>query len=137
MELPPHLKTKHFLVCDDYESIRIMIVESLKSLGVTSISTAVSGNQGHQLIMDQLKTPNPIDFVITDLMMEDGSGADLARKVRAQLATRHLPMLMVTSKSEVQFVLESIKAGINSYIVKPWELQDLHDKIVELFKKAD
>jgi two-component system, chemotaxis family, chemotaxis protein CheY len=137
MELPSHLKTKHFLVCDDYESIRIMIVESLKSLGVTSISTAVSGNQGHQLIMDKLKTPNPVDFVITDLMMEDGSGADLARKVRAQLATRHLPMLMVTSKSEVQFVLESIKAGINSYIVKPWELQDLHDKIVELFMKAD
>jgi two-component system, chemotaxis family, chemotaxis protein CheY len=135
MELPIKIKEMHFLVCDDYESMRTMIVESLKSLGVQKITTANSGNEGFRIIQTHASSTDPIKFVITDLIMEDGTGIDLTRLIRANSTTQNLPILMVTSKSEVNYVLESVKAGVNSYIVKPWALDDLHKKIVEIDSK--
>lgn len=135
MELPKKLKEAHFLICDDYESMRVMMTDNLRSLGVTMITAAKSGNEGYQTAVAQLKTQYPIQFIVTDLMMENGSGIDLAKQIRANPETKHLPILMVTSKSEVNHVLESIKAGVNSYIVKPWALEDLHKRIVEVDSK--
>lgn len=130
MELPSNLKSKHFLVCDDYESMRTMVSESLKELGVTRITTANSGNQGYQTILSKLAT-DPVDFVMTDLMMNDGSGIDLVKLIRADSKTQGLPVLMITSKSEVSSVLEAVKAGVNNYIVKPWAIEDLYKRIIE------
>ncbi len=135
MELPAKIKEKHFLICDDYESMRVMVTDSLKSLGITKISQAKSGNEGFQFILTQMNSPTPVQFVVTDLLMDDGTGIELARQIRGNAATKHLPILMVTSKSEVSYVLESIKAGVNSYIVKPWAIEDLHKKIMEVDAK--
>lgn len=135
MQLPANIKGKHFLICDDYDSMLVMIGDSLKTLGVTRITSAKSGNSGFQTILTKITEGNPIEFVITDLMMDDGSGIDLVKQIRANATTKSLPVLMVTSKSEVSFVLESIKAGVNSYIVKPWTIEDLHKRIVEVDSK--
>ena len=135
MELPAKIKGKHFLICDDYESMRVMITDSLKSLGISKITQAKSGNEGFKLIIEKIAAGTPVEFVVTDLLMDDGSGIDLAKKIRGNPTTKHLPILMVTSKSEVNFVLESIKAGVNSYIVKPWVIDDLHKKIVDVDAK--
>ncbi len=135
MALPVNIASKHFLICDDYESMRTMITDSLKQLGVIKISAAKSGNEGFKIIQEKQAT-DPIQFVITDLMMEDGSGIDLVKLIRAEAQTKHLPVLMVTSKSEVSYVLESIKAGVNNYIVKPWALDDLAKRIVEVDEKV-
>ncbi len=136
MELPSNIKEKHFLICDDYESMRVMITDSLRGLGITKISQAKSGNEGYQMILDKAAANTPIQFVMTDLMMENGSGIELAKMIRANAATKHLPILMVTSKSEVSFVLESVKAGVNSYIIKPWDIADLHKRIIETDSKV-
>lgn len=135
MELPSNLKSKHFLICDDYDSMLVMMGDSLKSLGVSKITSAKSGNSGFKTILTKITEGTPIEFVVTDLMMDDGSGIDLVKQIRANATTKHLPVLMVTSKSEVGFVLESIKAGVNSYIVKPWTLEDLHKRIIEVDAK--
>jgi two-component system chemotaxis response regulator CheY len=135
MELPAHIKSKHFMICDDYDSMLVMMGDSLKNLGVTKVTAAKSGNKGFATILNKITEGNPIEFVVTDLMMDDGSGIDLVKQIRANATTKHLPVLMVTSKSEVSFVLESIKAGVNSYIVKPWTLEDLHKRIVEVDSK--
>lgn len=134
MGLPAHIASKHFLVCDDYESMRTMISDSLKQLGVTKISLAPSGNEGFKIIKEKLSS-DPIQFVITDLMMEDGNGIDLVKHIRADAGARHLPILMVTSKSEVSYVLESVKAGVNNYIVKPWAQEDLVKRIIDVDEK--
>jgi two-component system chemotaxis response regulator CheY len=135
MQLPANIKGKHFLICDDYDSMLVMMGDSLKTLGVTKITSAKSGNTGFQTILKKITEGNPIEFVVTDLMMEDGSGIDLVKQIRANPTTKHLPVLMVTSKSEVSFVLESIKAGVNSYIVKPWTVEDLNKRIIEVDAK--
>lgn len=137
MELPQKIRDKHFLVCDDYESMRIMVSDSLRSLGITKISVARSGNDALQILHTCLQRNTPIEFVVTDLLMEDGSGIDLARGIRADPKLRHLPVLMVTSKSEAGYVVESVRAGVNNYIVKPWTMEDLMKRLIDTDQKMD
>lgn len=137
MELPEHIKIKHFLVCDDYESMRTLVTEELRAMGIEHITLAKSGNEGYALIQSMNKLGRPIEFVITDLMMEDGSGLELTALVRKSPDPRvkSLPVLMLTSKAEINYVLQSLKAGVNNYIVKPWTQEDLAKRIIEVCNK--
>lgn len=134
MELTAELKNKHFLVVDDYESMRTLLVEQLKKIGVTKVTVANSGNSAIQKITE-LEGTDPIQYVLTDLMMEDGNGVDLAVHIRQKLNRKNLPILMITSKSEVSYVLDAVKAGVNSYLIKPWEEKDFIKKLMEADKK--
>jgi two-component system chemotaxis response regulator CheY len=120
-----------FLVTDDYESMRIMIGDHLRQLGVENITFASSGNEAFTILQSKVGKPDEITFILTDLIMENGTGIELAKKVRAEAALKHVPILMITSKAEISYILEAAKAGVNSYIVKPWKLEDLAKKIVE------
>ena len=130
MDIPATLKAKHFLVVDDYESMRIMVSDQLRKLGITKITTANSGNEAIKKMLE-LEGSNPVQYVLADLMMEDGSGIDLASYIRQKMGKKNLPILMVTSKAEVSYVLEAVRAGVNSYLVKPWEEADFTKKLVD------
>lgn len=134
MELTAELKAKHFLVVDDYESMRTLIVDQLKKIGVTKITVASSGNNAIKKIME-VEESNPVQYVLADLMMEDGNGIELAAHIRQKLNKKNLPILMITSKSEISYVLDAVKAGVNSYLIKPWEEKDFIKKLVEADKK--
>lgn len=136
ISLPAEIKSKCFLVTDDYESMRIMIGDHLKQLGVVKIIYATSGNEALETLKKNLGGPNQIEFLMTDMIMDNGSGLDLVRGLRAEAAFKKLPVLMVTSKSEVNLVLEAVKAGVNNYVVKPWQIEDLAKKIVDSVAKV-
>lgn len=129
--LPEELKKKRFLVVDDYESMRIMIGEHLHQIGVESINFCSSGNEALAFIKKNIGGPNSVEIIITDLVMENGTGLDLVKGVRADANSKSLPILMITSKAEVNLVIECIKAGVNNYIVKPWQVDDLIKKIID------
>ncbi len=135
-KLPDIIKTKQFLVTDDYESMRMMIAEHLKQLGVEKILFAKSGNEALELIKKNAGGPQQIEFLLTDLVMENGTGLDLVKGVRAEANFKTLPILMITSKAEVNLVIECVKAGVNNYIVKPWQLDDLAKKIADSWTKV-
>ena len=134
-QLPDYLKNKNFLITDDYESMRVMITDNLRQLGVESIQAAKSGNEAVKVLTQHFGKPTQIDIVLTDLMMEDGNGIDLIKAIRASAQLKPLPILMITSKSEVAHVIEAAKAGVNSYIIKPWNLEDLAKKIEDVSEK--
>lgn len=134
--LPEAIRKKQFLVTDDYESMRIMIADHLKQLGVEKIIFAKSGNQALSILKQNLGKENQIDVLLTDLVMEDGTGLELVKAVRAEATLKGLPILMITSKAEVGLVIECVKAGVNNYIVKPWQIDDLNKKIIDTVAKA-
>lgn len=137
MSLSDHIKKKHFLICDDYESIRTLLLEDLRSLGVEKISTASSGNEALELMGTFLGINLPAEFLITDLVMDDGTGIELVKKIRKSTSPKisGVPVLMLTSKAEISFVVESAKAGVNNYIVKPWTKEELAKRITEVCAK--
>ena len=134
MDIPAALQSKHFLVVDDYESMRVMVSDQLKALGVQKISYASSGNEALAKIKE-LDSSNPIQYVLSDMMMKDGSGIDLVSGIRQQLGKKDLPVLMITSKSEITTLLDAVKAGISNYIIKPWDEDDFAKKLIECDKK--
>lgn len=134
-QLSPDICQLHFLVVDDYESMRILVYDQLKSLGVEKITLAESGQEGFEKIKASSVENVPVQIVLTDMMMENGTGIDLVKLIRSEDLTKHLPVVMITSKSEIPSVLEAIKAGVDSYIVKPWQVGDLVKKINEVKSK--
>lgn len=131
MSLPENVKNQHILVVDDYESMRDMISESLEELGFEKISFASSGNQAYKLITEKAHS-DPVRIILSDLVMEDGSGLELTKLVRKNQAKNELPIIMITSQNEIAQVLECVKAGVNSYLIKPWTLEDLRQKLADL-----
>ncbi len=131
IRLPEAQRLLKFLVVDDYESMRIMVGDHLRQLGVENITFAVSGNEAYQVLKSKAGKPDQINFILTDLIMENGTGIELVRSVRADATMKSLPILMITSKAEISYILEAAKAGVSSYIVKPWKIEDLAKKIVE------
>ena len=131
IRLPDAQRSMKYLVVDDYESMRIMVADHLRQLGAENITFAASGSEAFKILKAKAGTPDAITFVLTDLVMEDGDGISLVKNVRADPTFKSLPILMVTSKAEVSFILEAAKSGVSSYIVKPWKLEDLAKKIVD------
>lgn len=127
-----NMNETHFLIVDDFESIRVLLTQSLRSLGANKVTTAKSGNEAFKIVQDQAKTDNKIQFIITDYTMPDGSGLELIQKVRAIKENAKLPILLLTSQSEINVVLECITAGAKDYIIKPWKEDDLKKKILAL-----
>lgn len=134
--LPADLKEKQFLVTDDYESMRIMLSDHLQQLGIKKIHFASSGSEAFQVIKKNLSGPQKVDFVLTDMLMENGSGIDLVKAIRSDLTLKDLPVLMITSMSEIEHMLNAVKAGVNDYIVKPWEIDDLAKKISDVYERC-
>ena len=64
---------------------------------------------------------NPIDFIISDLMMPVMDGIELSRRVKETFAISHIPFLMLTAKTSQEARLESYRMGVDEYLLKPFD----------------
>lgn len=125
------LKTK-VLVVDDMLTMRKIIIKVCKELGFTDIVEAPDGAQAWKVISE---SPAPIQLVISDWNMPNLSGLELLKKVRADGKLKALPFIMVTAEAEQHQIVEAIKAGVNSYVVKPFTADTLKTKLEAVHQK--
>ena len=116
------------LVVDDSPTIRELIKVFLKELDFTNVEEAADGSNA----LEKLKS-EVFDLVITDWNMPKLSGLDLLKAIRADDKMRKIPVLMVTSVSEKDNVIQAVQAGINDYILKPISAEVLKSKIDKIF----
>ncbi|WP_460449178.1 response regulator [Alsobacter sp. SYSU BS001988] len=112
------------LVVDDYQTMIRIIRNLLKQLGFEDVDDAADGQQA----MSKLKQ-RQYGLVISDWNMEPMTGYDLLKSVRADDALKDMPFIMVTAESKTDNVIAAKKAGVSSYIVKPFNAQTLKAKI--------
>ena len=118
------------LVVDDSATMRRIVVNALKSIGVTDVVEAGDGSQA-------LEAWNPsIDLVITDWDMPVMGGLDFVRAFRANPATARTPVLMVTTRSGQGYIMQAVEAGVTGYILKPFTPQVLREKISQVTAAA-
>lgn len=110
------------LVADDSGVMRKIIIRSLNAVGVTDIVEAADGAEGWA----QLQS-NPVDLVLTDWNMPNVSGLEFLRKIRE--SGSDLPVIMVTTEAEKAKVIEAIQAGVTDYLCKPFESDELREKL--------
>jgi len=107
------------LVVEDTDSERELICSYLQEGGY-EISAAANGDEALKL----LESIKP-DVIITDLVMPDMSGLELCRNIRKNPLIKAIPMVACTSKNNDLDKLWGMKQGINIYITKPFERNDI------------
>jgi len=113
------------LVVDDYKAMVRIIQNLLKSLGFTNVHGALTGEEAIAKIAE-----TDYGLIISDWKMEPMSGLDLLVKLRSDDQHKTRPFIMVTGEAKTENVVAAKRAGVNNYIVKPFNAQTLKQKIV-------
>lgn len=112
------------LVVDDYATMVRIIRSLLKQIGFENVDDAPNGEAALEKIQSKA-----YGLIFSDWNMEPMSGIELLHRVRSDPATAHIPFIMVTSESKTDNVMTARKAGVSSYLVKPFNAQMLKAKI--------
>lgn len=125
-------KDIRILVVDDFATMRRIVKNLLKELGYTNIAEADDGSSA----LPMLKT-GEFDFLVTDWNMPNMKGIDLLKAVRAEESIKSLPVLMVTAEAKKEQIIEAANAGVNGYVVKPFNAGTLKQKIEKIFERIE
>ena len=120
------------LVADDMMTMRKLVVKTCKELGFTDITEAEDGAKAWEAV--NAANP-PIGLIISDWNMPNTTGLDFLKRVRADTRYGKLPFIMVTAEAEQHQVVEAVKSGVSNYVVKPFTVDQLRDKITTVYKK--
>ena len=112
------------LVVDDYSTMRRIIRNLLTQIGYSEIDEAADGTEALQ----KLRAVH-YGRVISDWNMEPMTGFDLLKQVRADDKLKTTPFIMVTAESKTENVVAAKQAGVDNYIVKPFNATTLQQKI--------
>jgi two-component system chemotaxis response regulator CheY len=116
------------LVVDDYKTMIRIIRNLLKQLGFVNVDEASDGSAALNMMRSK-----DYGLVISDWNMEPMTGYELLREVRADDTLSRTPFIMVTAESKTDNVIAAKKAGVNNYIVKPFNAATLKSKIEAIF----
>ena len=115
---------KRVLAIDDETDALIIIKGTLAQEGY-EVETATSGEEGLRKA-----AANPPDVIILDILMPEMNGAEVARKLKADPKTATIPVVMLTALSEKKYIKAALfELGVDYYVVKPYEKNDLIDKV--------
>lgn len=125
-----------FLIAEDDAPTRERLLSHLKSLGFKGeILEAENGADAYTLFIDEMTTGKKIDFVISDMIMPVSSGYEFLVSMRKDPSFQDVPFLMLTSKSDRDIIFKCVKAKVSNYLIKPWNLQVLGEKIHSCWNK--
>lgn len=110
--------SKILLVDDDIEICRYLKSE------LSDWYRFVICNNGKEALKQLLS--GDFDLVVSDVVMPEMDGITLLRNIKGNANISHVPVIMLTSKSEISDRLEGIKLGADAYLVKPFSLEELH-----------
>lgn len=112
------------LVVDDYQTMIRIVSNLLNQLGFKNIESASDGKQALGKLNE-----GGFGLVVSDWNMEPMSGLELLKSVREDNNLSKLPFIMVTAEAKPENVLAAKQAGVNNYIVKPFNAATLKQKL--------
>jgi two-component system chemotaxis response regulator CheY len=129
MALDPSMSV---LVVDDFATMIRIIRNLLRQLGFSDIDDASDGAAALAKMHSKR-----YGLIISDWNMEPMTGYDLLLKMRADPGLGQTPFIMVTAESKTDNVIAAKKAGVNNYIVKPFNAQTLKARIEAVFATGE
>lgn len=115
----------NILIVDDYTTMLRIIKNLLKQLGFNNVDEATDGT----MALDKVKS-KPYGLIISDWNMEPMTGYEFLKQLRASdKEYKTTPFIMVTAESKTDNVIAAKQAGVNNYIVKPFNAETLRSKI--------
>jgi signal transduction histidine kinase/DNA-binding response OmpR family regulator len=118
-------KQFHILVVDDDSEIANYIISELGSH--YKFDHAPNGKEALKMLLSR-----QFDLVISDVMMPEMDGITMLKRIKDNVQISQIPVIMLTSKAEVEHKLEGLKSGADAYIAKPFNMEELHIQIDNL-----
>ena len=118
------------LIVEDEPEIAELIKFHLDREGMTSVVV----HSGRTAL--EAASSNPPDAVVLDLMLPDLDGFEICRRLKAGADTRHVPVIMVTAKSDDADVVTGIELGADDYVVKPFSPKVLVARVKNALRRA-
>ncbi len=122
---------KKILIIEDHADMRELLTWQIELMGFAA-DTARQGREGLQ----KAQSGNP-NLIILDIMMPGMDGWEAARELKANAATKDIPILAATALFRDADLQNCLAAGCSGYIVKPFTFQELQGKVKELLPDAD
>jgi len=119
------------LVVDDEEDLLELVRYTLAKEG-HSITCVDTGEKAVDSV--QRKIP---DLIVLDLMLPGIDGLEVCRRLKRDLKTRHVPIIMLTAKSEERDVITGLDGGADDYITKPFSPRVLLARVKSLLRRKD
>lgn len=120
----------NILIVDDNDQI-IILLKSLLSEKY-NIYAASNGIDGLKIIEDE-----KIDLVVCDVLMPEMDGLTFCRKIKDNIQSSHIPVILLTAKAEIEDRIEGLQMGADSYIPKPFHPEHLFIRIEKLIKSRE
>ena len=128
-----HSVSKHeysLLVVDDHASIISLLDNILSDKYI--IHKARNGKKALEILEEER-----IDLVISDVIMPDMDGLTLCKKIKENIQTSHIPVILLTAKGEIENRIEGLQVGADSYIPKPFHPEHLFIRIEKLIERME
>ena len=116
------------LVVDDFAAARKIVINSLAQLGFKNADEADDGFSALVRLKSAL-----FDLVVIDWKMSKTSGMELLKQIRADPNLKHIPVLMVSDDDLQENIVAATKAGLNAYIIRPFEVKTFAEKLEKIF----
>jgi two-component system chemotaxis response regulator CheY len=115
----------HTLIVDDQASMRALVRTSMQQLGFREFREAADGEAGLRQMITHL--------IISDFNMPNLDGLGLLRAVRAHPPTAGAAFIMLTGRADRELVARAVQFGVNNYLVKPFTVAQLKEKVETVF----
>jgi two-component system chemotaxis response regulator CheY len=124
------------LVVDDMVMFRQMVKQALTQLEYNNFTEASNGELAWAQIEDGRISNKPFGLIISDWSMPKMKGIELLKKVRAESWGAATPFIMLTGETEKENIMEAVQAGVTQYILKPFNVQGLQEKMKSAYLKT-
>ena len=124
----PSAASLKVLIVDDQQSMRLLIRGGLQQLGFRDFDEAADGEAGLKALV-----ANPVQLIISDFNMPKLDGLGLLRAVRVYPPTAKTAYIMLTGRGDMELVHRAVQFGVNNFLVKPFTVATLREKIEAVF----
>ena len=124
-------KSLNVLVVEDNVNLRKVLINIINKLGFPPALEAEHGQEAWEKVQNE-----KVDIVLTDWTMPVMDGLELVKKIRgADKPIRDLPVLMITAMDTKDSVIAAGRQGVDAYIIKPFNVQTILQKIEEAVER--
>ncbi len=116
------------LIVEDNPDVRAFVRQNLQD--DYRLIEAENGEEGFTKAHEYMP-----DLIISDVMMPKVDGYELARRLRADEATNHIPIIMLTAKAAEEEKIEGLESGVDAYLLKPFSTKELQVRVRKLIER--
>ncbi len=133
---PPAVERGRVLVVDDNPEIRSILLRELNRLGHES-EEATGGEEALRIVRERATGESPFDLILLDVLMPPPDGLEILQKLKADPATRAIPVLMISGLTDPRVLADAIALGAEDYLEKlddPEVIRTRVDKTIEQYR---